>query len=413
MNNFEIILITSIFILFPLFSYFLLIIYQQDNKEKNEALFFALGLYTMLYLIFKIDLVTMDLKLTLLTIPLFLAYLKKRPFAALIISILIFSSYSIYFNFNPLLGLSELVIYFISYLILTYYRVKDIKTINFLVIIKIIFLYFYLLNQSILTISSSSLLLLLMVYYFLLIFIYLLLKKGETMANLHITIQQLKKENQLRDSLFKITHEIKNPIAVCKGYLDMLDINNKSQLRRFIPIIKQEIERTLMLMNDFLNLTKLKVVKRTLDLSVLLEDVSDIGKELIKAHKMIFITEMEDTELYIKGDYNRLKQVFINLIKNAIEATEAVKKGVIKLKVQKRNKKISIFIIDNGEGMSKEVLKRVGEAFYSTKKNGTGLGVKLSREIIAEHHGIIKYESKLNKGTTVIIDLPLIKDTSI
>lgn len=412
MTVFEIALLNGIFILFPLFSYFLLAIYQQDNKEENNFLFFDLALYTILYLLLKFDIGSFDIKITLLTIPLFLACLKKRTISFLILSIIVLGSY--YFMIRPifLIGISELILYFVSYLILTYYKASSFKMINLMMIIKIIFLYLYFNVSNQLLFSLPSIIhffFLGFIYYSLILLSYLLLRKGETMINLHMTIKQLKKEKQLRDSLFKITHEIKNPIAVCKGYLDMLDINNKLHLRKYIPIVKQEIERTLMLMNDFLNLTKLKVVKRKIDLSVLMEDVCDLGKELIKAHKMEFIDDIEDIEIYINGDYDRLKQVFINLIKNAIEAIPQTRKGIIKLEVNKRNKRVSILITDNGKGMDEEALNKVGNAFYSTKTNGTGLGIKLSKEIIDEHQGTIKYRSKLKKGTIVIIDLPLIK----
>lgn len=412
MTIFEIILINSIFILFPLFSYFLLVIYQQDSKEKNNDLFFGLALYTILYLLLKFDLGNFDIKITLLTIPLFLACLKRRTINFLILLIIVLGSYYLMFKPIFLIGIGELGFYFISYLILTYYKKTSFKMINFMMIIKIVFLYLYfnLLNSSLFSISLIiHVIFLAFVYYVLILFSYLLLKKGEVTTDLHITIKQLKKEKQLRDSLFKITHEIKNPIAVCKGYLDMLDINNKVQLRKYISIVKQEIERTLMLMNDFLSLTKLKVVKKKIDLSVLMEDICDLGKELIKAHKMKFIDDIEDIEVYINGDYDRLKQVFINLIKNAIEAIPQTKEGIIKLEVKKQNGKVSILITDNGRGMDEDALNKVGNAFYSTKTNGTGLGVKLSKEIIDEHHGKIKYRSKTKKGTTVIIDLPVIK----
>ena len=78
-----------------------------------------------------------------------------------------------------------------------------------------------------------------------------ILNQCENTIDLNVSLKELEKEKELRKSLFKITHEIKNPIAVCKGYLDMFDYNNKEHSERYIPIIKQEIDRTLTLMNDF------------------------------------------------------------------------------------------------------------------------------------------------------------------
>ena len=91
----------------------------------------------------------------------------------------------------------------------------------------------------------------------------------------------LQKEKQIRLSLFKVTHEIKNPIAVCKGYLDMLNVNNKEQVSKYIPIIKSEIERLLTLLEDFMLVNKNNVDLDIMDINLLLEEVTDKLKPLL------------------------------------------------------------------------------------------------------------------------------------
>ena len=115
-----------------------------------------------------------------------------------------------------------------------------------------------------------------------------------------------------------------------------------------------------------------------------------------------------DDEVYIKGDYNRLSQVLINIVKNSIEAINK-ENGVIKIKNYINKKYIIIVIEDNGYGISKKNLKKIKEPFYTTKNRGTGLGVSLSDEIIKAHGGTLTYVSKENIGTKVIIKLPLLK----
>ena len=83
--------------------------------------------------------------------------------------------------------------------------------------------------------------------------------------NINTAMKELEKEKVLRTSLFKLTHEIKNPLAVCKGYLDMLDLNNQEKVDKYIPIVKGEIERTLTLMDDYLDYTKVKINKEEVD----------------------------------------------------------------------------------------------------------------------------------------------------
>ena len=95
------------------------------------------------------------------------------------------------------------------------------------------------------------------------------------------------------------------------------------------------------------------------------------------------------------------------MIKNSIEAIE--NDGYIKIYTKENNDKIEIYIEDNGIGMDEEELKRIKEAFFTTKKNGTGLGVYLSNEIIKEHDGTIKYFSKKDEGTKVVVTLPIEK----
>ena len=105
------------------------------------------------------------------------------------------------------------------------------------------------------------------------------------------------------------------------------------------------------------------------------------------------------------GDYDRLKQVFVNVIKNSIEAID--NNGIIDMSIRINGKKVIITISDNGVGMTTDELKDVKEMFYTTKKNGTGLGVALSNEIIVAHNGKMEYESIKNVGTKCIITLPL------
>lgn len=220
------------------------------------------------------------------------------------------------------------------------------------------------------------------------------------------SLNELTKEKKLYESLFKITHEIKNPIAVCKGYLDMFNISDEKKANKYINIINQEIDRTLLLLNDFSNVSKMKVDKSLIDINMLIEDVCD-ETALMFDDKIKFKYSISDDEIYINGDYNRLKQVFINVIKNAKESIKD--KGCVFLDTKIKKDKYYIYVKDSGIGMDKQTLENIGTAFYTTKKDGTGLGVCLSKEIINKHNGSIQYFSNKKKGTTVQICLPILK----
>jgi len=234
-----------------------------------------------------------------------------------------------------------------------------------------------------------------------------MINKGDNIIKYHIAYKDLLQEKQIKTSLFKITHEIKNPLAVCKGYFDMLDMNNSKQVQKYIPIIKDEVIHALMILNDFSDLSKIKINKDLVDVNYILEETINNIRELAKINN-INIKYKNNEEIYIEGDYTRLMQVFINVIKNSIEALDNRLVKKISININNDEKEVTIIFDDNGCGMDEEVKNSFDKPFYTTKVNGTGLGTTLSKEIIMAHDGTIKYESEFNKGTRVIITLPKI-----
>ena len=304
---------------------------------------------------------------------------------------------------NIFLLIFEYIVYFIIYL-LTYKRKESLFLILFFVFkslfsISTYFIYdekFYLTNSLLMLVTF-------IVITYLIIYMY---NKGEDIIKLHMSIKELENDKQIRDSLFKITHEIKNPIAVCKSYLDMFDINNKEHIK-YINILKEENEKILLLLQDFLAMNKIKIQKEILDINMLLEDVVDQLTPLLKGKNIKFDYDIALDEVFIEGDYNRLNQVFINMIKNSVEALDGIKKPKISLNHKIDGNKFIISIEDNGSGINESDMERIKEPFYTTKKNGTGLGVSLSCEIVSAHDGTLEYFSKVNEGTKVVISLPI------
>ena len=98
---------------------------------------------------------------------------------------------------------------------------------------------------------------------------------GNNITNLYQNLTELEKDKNIKNSLFKITHEVKNPIAVCKGYLEMIDINNKEKTSKYIKIINQEIDRSLDIMTDFMEFSKIKIKKEIMDINILLENIKE------------------------------------------------------------------------------------------------------------------------------------------
>ena len=392
---FDFVLLNTLFILFPILCYLLYTVYE-NVIGKNNNLFFDFAIISSLYLITKYSLV-FDYATDIVKILLIICMTKNKWNLSIIISLYLSIYLGIINNYNLILILLEYIIQ-VSLFMHIFKNVDYKYRIIIFTIIEIICgISFGYKNIYYIFIINS-------LYSFISYILILLIEKEEKVIDVYGTVRLIEYEKDFRESLFKVTHEIKNPLAVCKGYLDMLDINNIAKVNKYIPIIKEEIDRTLCLMNDFSNLNKLKLIKNNMDISLLLEDISDEVEMILMGRNINYIFEEEKEEIYIYGDYDRLKQVFINLIKNSIESIDK-DIGFIKLKLEVK-KNIIITLEDNGSGIKKEILKRIGEPFFTTKEKGTGLGIKLSTEIIEGHNGTIKYYSKEKIGTTVKIKLP-------
>ena len=228
---------------------------------------------------------------------------------------------------------------------------------------------------------------------------------AKDILNLHSNIKEFNKEKEIKVSLFKITHEIKNPIATIKGYIDMFDVNDKTKSKKYINIMKNEIDRTLNLLTDFMEFSKINVIKEDVEINNLIDDVKDVLIPFFRAKNVNFYFEVEES-IHINIDYLRMKQVIINVIKNAVESCSP-DIGQVSTTVFKDNESLYIYVKDNGCGMSKEVMDNMQVPFYTTKEKGTGLGVSLCKEIVSAHNGNISYSSLVNKGTLCKITLPL------
>ena len=184
----------------------------------------------------------------------------------------------------------------------------------------------------------------------------------------------------------KFTHELKNPLTVCNGYLDMIMKCNEKDKETYLQIVRDEIKRTLNIINDYSNTIR----KEKFNLKDLFLDI----KNTLSIYNLNIIIDCNNS--IILGDYSKLKQVFLNIIKNSYEANSSI----IVIKVE--DSKISI--IDNGIGIKNT--NDIYKDYYTTKSTGTGLGIPYIKEIIELHGGSINYYSKENIGTRVEIIIP-------
>lgn len=401
MNIFEMLILNIILISFPLFCYLLYIVANKNVSRREKDFLFDFVLVSSSFLLIHYGNYFENVLLSFfLGGTVFLALSKNRYLISLVLEGVVISSY--YPDLKSLLYFS--IFYFVFDIFVFLYHKHPWKRFSFFKIYLFLYsaaliLWRFLFHQTGLGYS----ILLIGIFIIFMNLSLILLVQGEKVMKNHLEFQELQKEKQIRLSLFKITHEIKNPVAVCKAYLDMFDVDNVEHARKYVPIIQKEIERLLLLLQDFLLVNKSNMKYEIMDVNMLLEDVLKDIRPLMEEHQISFKVNTIDDELFISGDYNRLNQVFVNLLKNSIEANAKT----IQLKTNLTSKILEVQIIDDGEGISSEILDKIKEPFYTTKPRGSGLGVSLSNEIIHAHSGKLEYQSKMGEGTSVKITLPL------
>ena len=408
MNLFEGFALNFVFIIFPMLLYLFYLIQTSNIGKKDNDLFLDFAFITSFYFCIRYGITFFPIPtMFFITIPLFLAYQKHHSICAIAFSAILLSVQVTYYQKSFLLFIGIYFLYFILYECYYYKKLREKRMMLYFLILNVLSNIFYMIYTGKLSGMTDIQIPLLMLATFLISYIsFRFIEKGNEIINFHISLKEIEKQKQFQNSLFKITHEIKNPIAVCKGYLDMFDTNNPEHSKKYIPIMKEEIERTLVLLQDFLATNHVKINPEEMDMNLLLEEVIHNFKPILKQHHIKLDAQIKDEEYYMMGDYYRLNQVLINIFKNAVEAMK--ENGRLEIYTKVNHHQLMIYVKDNGEGISDEHLNKIAEPFFTTKEHGTGLGVGLSMEIVKKHHGTMKYHSKVGNGTTVILTFPLL-----
>lgn len=224
-------------------------------------------------------------------------------------------------------------------------------------------------------------------------------------------ILRAEKLNTLGELAASIAHEIRNPLTVVKGFLQMMHKQEKGDNYYYLSLVLTELERAESIINDYLNFAKPQFEKlEYAELAKIITEVS-LLLEAYAAKVNVQINVNLEWEVFVKTDRNQLKQALVNIIKNAIEATD--EGGEVSVDQKTIGNESYITITDNGKGMDSEQIARLGTLFYTTKDKGTGLGTSVSIKIIEAMGGTITYKSEQGVGTEVIVILPsMIKSSS-
>ena len=220
------------------------------------------------------------------------------------------------------------------------------------------------------------------------------------------------------DFVANVSHELKTPLTLIKGYIETLEdkaINDTEKAGKFISIIKDHTNRLSNIIDDLLSLSELELSRDSIeisefDLKSLIDDIALGFGHALAAKQQKLTIEPQGNNFKISADRDKIEQVFVNLIDNAVKYTNDG--GRIEICLVQQDGEVVVTVEDDGLGIPKEDLDRVFERFYRVDKarsrqlGGTGLGLGIAKHIVLAHKGGIRIESEVNRGTKAFVTLP-------
>ena len=370
--NFLNLLNTLIIILFPLTVY--KTTYNSKIRNTKLELFFIIISIILSFLLFKNNFIIF------INIPLSILYFKKQKIEYSIISLLIILLFHIC-NVPIFIPLFE-------YLLLLFF----IKNKNFSLYITVTILFYLISIKEIEYLVD----ILIIISNYLIIELYIF--------KVYINDIYEEIEDNYKDYFLKFIHEVKNPLSVALGYTEIIERKNKIKDKN-LSMINKEIKDSINIINSYLLLGKKCINKELLDINLLLKEVTNDLKPLQNSLNFNINYYYDEEEVLVYGDYQKLKQVLLNIIKNSIESKN---NKIIDIDIDYRiiKNKVLIEINDNGSGIKD--ITYLGKDKYTTKENGNGLGISFSKNIIELHNGTITYNSQNLRGTEVKILMPYV-----
>ena len=201
----------------------------------------------------------------------------------------------------------------------------------------------------------------------------------------------------MKTDIYTLAHEIKNPLCIVKGYLEMMNSDN---FMKYKEVIKNEVNTSLMILDNYLEYNKISIQKEEIDLNLLIIDIKESVYDYLKKRNIHFKVKLVDEEIYLEADYNKLKQVIYNIIKNSVEA----KSKNIELLYNVLYDRIEIIVKNDGMKIDLTTIDKIGNN-YSSKILGNGIGLTISKKIIELHNGKITYRNNEKRGVSTIITL--------
>lgn len=384
---------------------------SRQKKEANyQIIFTGIIIFTMfLTMLFPVKICTgaeFDLKF----IPIFIAFFYGGPSSGLI-GILALVSFEIITKDTsiPIVILNYAIISIPFYYFRKWFKKNSLKkklAISFLFYLVISITRFLVLFNMKRSDLFIYLLLFSLVSYVTLAFVIYLIEINDLQLFFMERLQQAEKLNSISQLAASVAHEIRNPMTTIRGFMQLLKEakNLTTDQNMFVTVSIEELDRTQMIINDFLSLARPNSTENQLiNISILLQEIADFMRPFAMISGTEIFTEI-DENVTIKGSSHEFKQLIINLLKNGIEAMP--QGGNLHVIATLKDHANLIVIKDEGTGLSKSQIKQLGQPYYSTKSKGTGLGLMISFDIIKRMQGKVHIDSQEQVGTVFSLSFP-------
>ncbi|WP_174733421.1 two-component system sensor histidine kinase NtrB [Mesobacillus harenae] len=205
-----------------------------------------------------------------------------------------------------------------------------------------------------------------------------------------------------------LAHEIRNPLTAIKGFIQLLQPHlNEIGKEQYAEVVLDEINRVNDLIQEVLDGSKLELERKPVSISKLIRDTVKFYESEALLQKIILTYTLPIHDIIVLGDYNQLKQVLLNIIRNACEAVgDNVYYGKVHIDTEINGACAVIKIADNGSGFDKNIAGQLFAPYFTTKAPGSGIGLFVCKKIVTEHGGEISAVSNPDLGTVFTIELP-------
>ena len=240
--------------------------------------------------------------------------------------------------------------------------------------------------------------------------------QSEMLSEVEAQLRHSERLSVMGELAASLAHEVRNPLGSIKGAAEILqdDYSKKNENYRFLQILIKEVDRLNQVIENFLSLARQQPPEITaVNLQEAIDSVVHIVSPKARKENVAIECHLPSEPIYIKADGNKLRQVLLNLLLNAMAASSGG--GHVSIDSAMRNhgthpSRMELNIVDSGAGIPKENLQKIFKPFYTTKKTGTGLGLPITKRIAEEYNWELNLESKVGEGTRAQLCFPLIEE---